>query len=414
MTANFPPEASGGTEQVVWALLRELRARGVGVAVVSGSDLPASDVDASAADVVREQHDGIAVTRLRRRVDEHDQHGFVRPRLLAEVGRVLDGFAPDVVHVHSFAALGFGVAALCQERSLPMVVTCHDLWLTCARYFRVPVGGVACPDGTDREACITCIHDATLMDPARIAAGLHERDRLVREELRAARHVTAPSRTAANLVAAHAPYAGEIEVIPHGLLAAVPAPQNAIAKAVDGVVRVGTFGGLVPEKGVRELVLAGAAASAFDRGRTKLELHLSGPFHDPAFEREIVQLAQEHSVTLHCHGRYGFGDPHPARGLDLAVFPSQCQETYGLVVDEALAHGVPVLCSDGGALSERAATPGVMTVRLADLGAELAAALVELVGSPARLAALRAAIPAQLPTITRSAERHLELYRSLA
>ena len=34
LTANFPPEATGGTEQVVTALLRELRGRGVDVEVV--------------------------------------------------------------------------------------------------------------------------------------------------------------------------------------------------------------------------------------------------------------------------------------------------------------------------------------------------------------------------------------------
>jgi hypothetical protein len=43
----------------------------------------------------------------------------------------------------------------------------------------------------------------------------------------------------------------------------------------------------------------------------------------------------------------------------------------------------------------------------------LAPVLRELVGSPARLAALRAAIPATLPTIATSAQRHLELYRRL-
>jgi hypothetical protein len=68
------------------------------------------------------------------------------------------------------------------------------------------------------------------------------------------------------------------------------------------------------------------------------------------------------------------------------------------------------VCSDAGALAERRGRGGVVVTPLAGLSA----ALAELVGSPARLAALRAAIPADLPTIAASAARHLAIYRSLS
>ena len=45
--------------------------------------------------------------------------------------------------------------------------------------------------------------------------------------------------------------------------------------------------------------------------------------------------------------------------------------------------------------------------------AQLADVLRTLVTSPDRLAALRASIPAELPTIAVSARRHVELYRRL-
>ena len=109
------------------------------------------------------------------------------------------------------------------------------------------------------------------------------------------------------------------------------------------------------------------------------------------------------------HGRYSHQDRHPARDLDLAVFPSKCQETYGLVVDEALAHGVPVVVSNSGALAERSVTPGVVVTEFD----ALANVLGELVASPERLSALREAIPRELPTIAVSAQRHLDIYQSL-
>lgn len=395
VTANHPPEATGGTEQVVVALLRELRALGAEVAVVSGSDRPHE------VDVVAESFAGVAVRRLARRPEEHDRHGFVRPRLLALVRAELERLRPDVVHVHSFASLGVGLTALCRELGIPVVVTFHDLWVTCARYFRRPYGGVACPTGTDRAPCVVCVNDALQTDPQFVAQGLAERDRLLRLELQAAAATTAPSATAARFVRDCLPFAGAIDVIPHGLLHAVPAEHRAEPPRAGERLRVGTFGGLVEAKGLRELVEAVAGLPC--------DLHLTGPCHEPGFAAELQALAARQQTALVLRPPFAAGERHPARDLHLAVFPSKCQETYGLVVDEALAHGVPTVVSDQGAFAERRAAPGVVVTGIA----ALASVLRELVTSPARLAALRAAIPAELPTIAASAQRHLELYRRL-
>lgn len=61
VTAYWPPEAIGGTEQVTVALARELRALGVEVVAISGSDVP------GAPDVTRDVQDGVVVHRLDRK-----------------------------------------------------------------------------------------------------------------------------------------------------------------------------------------------------------------------------------------------------------------------------------------------------------------------------------------------------------
>lgn len=395
VVANHPPEACGGTEQVVVALSAELRARGVEVAVVSGSDVPLG-----ARDVFDEAHDGVPVTRIPRTMGERDQHGFVRPRLLELLRQRLVAFAPDLVHVHSFTHFGVGIGELCALQAVPMVVTCHDLWVTCARYFRLPVPGVTCPSGTDRTPCVPCVNTFLQEYEHLVVQGLAERDRLLRAEFARAAAVTTPSATAASFVRDCLPYAQPIEVIPHGLLRAVPAGDRALPPQPGERLRVGTFGGLVRAKGLVELLDAVAGLP--------IELHLAGRLHEPDL-RDLVEARQRAGLTVVWRDAYGPADRHPARDLHLAVFPSKCQETYGLVVDEALAHGVPTVVSDQGALAERAHTPGVVVTPLP----RLASVLRELVGSPSRLAALRAAIPASLPTIATSAARHLELYRRL-
>lgn len=397
VTGNHPPEATGGTEQVVVALERELRREGVELFVLTGSDRAFDG-----ASSVIEQHDGVVVERLFKKPEEHDRHGYVRPRLLRRIAGRLDAWRPDVVHVHSFAALGFGIGALCEERALPMVCTFHDQWITCARYFRLPTGGVTCPVDADHANCTTCVMDALETgDRTFVAEGLDERFRLARAEVAAAAACLAPSASSADTVRRCLPCERAIEVVPHGLLRAVPMDRRAVAPAPGERLRVGTFGGLVPEKGVAELVDA--------CGGLDVELHLAGPFYDEAFAQALRGRAAALGLPLVVRGRYGPADRHPARDLHVAVFPSKCEETYGLVVDEALAHGVPVVCSDRGAFAERDGQGGVVVSPLA----RLADTLRGLVTSPARLEALRGAIPTSLATIADSARRHLAIYRRL-
>lgn len=397
LSANFPPEAQGGTERVAAALGAALVARGHEVAVVTSSGVLHQGQDVLAA-----EHQGMRVWRLPRRADEWDASGFHRPRLLALVHDLLARERPELVHAHALSAFGPGCGAVCQQLSVPLVLTFHDLWVTCPRYFRLPPPGITCPTGADRTPCIACIDQVLRApDPSLLAPGLAARDRAVRADVAAAAVLTAPSQTTVRLVQRHLPWSGEIAVVPHGVLQ--QARRSAAERRPGERLRIGSFGNLVAEKGVRELVQAVAGLDC--------ELHLHGPFLDESFGREVRALAAAQRTVLVCHGPFAAEGPHPAAGLHLAVFPSLCQETYGLVVDEALSHRVPVVVSDRGALAERRATGGVVVTKVEVLADTLRA----LVQQPQELAALRAAIAPTLPTIADAAIRYVELYeRALA
>ncbi|MCA8976913.1 MAG: glycosyltransferase [Planctomycetes bacterium] len=396
LCSNHLPEARGGTEQVTEALEQEYRRRGVEVVVIASSDVPDPD-----GTVALERWRGTPVHRIHKRRDEWDNSGFVRPRLLGIVRELLGRERPDVLHVHSTAALGTGCVAIAHELGIPIVWTFHDLWTTCARYFRLPLPGIRCPAGPALEACVDCIDLEVGAGRVRVEAALLERGRRVRADLELAAVCTAPSRATARTVRDCVPYARPIHVVPHGLLRTVHAEERTAGPRPGSPLRVGSFGGLGVEKGILELCAA-------VRGLT-CELHLTGRHLGPAGEAALGDL-QRSGMTVVQRDGYGPGDPHPARDLDLAVFPSRCQETYGLVVDEALAHGVPCVVSDNGALAERAGQPGVVVTALA----KLPATLHDLVTRPDRIAALRRAIPSELPTIATAAARYLEFYRSIA
>ncbi|MGM0767410.1 MAG: glycosyltransferase [Pseudomonadota bacterium] len=75
------------------------------------------------------------------------------------------------------------------------------------------------------------------------------------------------------------------------------------------------------------------------------------------------------------------------RTADLFVFPS-LYEGYGMAIDEALAAGLPVITSDGGALARVADMPGIRHYPAGDIRA-LGDILAKLMAKPRRLASLK-------------------------
>lgn len=396
LSSNFPPEIHAGTEMVVVALAHALERRGVEPVVITSSEKVNDGTD-----LRHEVYEGMRVVRVFKHLDEWDQHRLDRPRLTALVERVLRDEQPDVLHVHSFSQLGSGPTQRARDLGIGTVMTFHDVWVTCPRFFRAPPAGhgIVCPTGAEREVCVHCCNlELRHPDLDLVRRAVHGRDASVRREVDAAQWLTAPTRTAAETVRENLPCARPVEVIPHGLLRPLPAGERAAAPAPGERLRIGTYGNLVEPKGVLELVDATAGLAC--------ELHLAGAFLDPAFEQVVRARCAQAGIQLVYHGPYGPKQPHPALRLHLAVFPSKCQETYGLVVDEALSRGVPAVVSDNGALRERGAHGGVVVSSLANLGT----ALREVVGDRDRLACLRATVPLDLGSIDDAADRYLQLY----
>ncbi|MGE0141928.1 MAG: glycosyltransferase [Planctomycetota bacterium] len=398
--SNFPPEFAGGTEKVVEALARSLVHEGDEVMVIAGSDRAATGEAVRTAAV-----DGFVVHRIERRPDEPYDLDVSRPRIARLVRDLLKQQGTQCVHVHAWAGLCSSIVADARADGRAAVATLHDLWVTCPRFFRRAPAGITCPSGAGREECIECVsRDVGGLARAELESRIAQRDVVMRRELLSAGCVTVPSRATARRVAEAMNFALPIEVVPHGLIGDVARRPDrpSVGDGPTAPIRVGHFGNLVPDKGVDLLVRAAAGVPA-------LELVLAGRFLDPAYEAFVRSLALDLGVAIECRGPYGEGTPHPTESMDLAVFPSLCEETYGLVVDEALAAGVPVLVSDKGALGERIGGAGrVVDVR--DQHA-LHRELLRLATDRSALAELTRAVPAHFPSIRDAAVRYRELYR---
>jgi glycosyltransferase involved in cell wall biosynthesis len=143
-------------------------------------------------------------------------------------------------------------------------------------------------------------------------------------------------------------FTGALAVIPQfGVDPKIFAPDAPVTPiAADQPLRIGYAGGLLPEKGLADLLHACAAL----RGAWRVTL--AGEGGELA---ALQQLAATLGIQARVHfaGRIDSSDmPAFYRNLDIFVLPSRTtpgwKEQFGRVLIEAMACGVPVLGSDSG------------------------------------------------------------------
>jgi len=134
-----------------------------------------------------------------------------------------------------------------------------------------------------------------------------------------------------------------VAVLPHGV--DIP-PLPAARASGDGTLRMLYLGRLDPIKGIENLLAA--CRILLDNSSVQWSLRIVGP-GDPAY----VSQLRESIRTLNLVGRVvmigaATGDVKERlfEDSDLVVVPSH-RESFGLVVAEALAHGLPVVVSTG-------------------------------------------------------------------
>ena len=339
---GFPPELTGGTERTVEALALALQGLGHDVVVVCGS-LQVGSVDR----VDEFEHRGLRVLRLHRD-DLYFESWFktYHPGVSRTVQRLLRDEQPDVVHVHHWLRLTSDLARLARASGARVVVTLHDYFPLLARVARrFDESEIAVPP------------------PARWMSELEAREdfdlfrRDLFDELRAAHVLSAPSRAHADgVTAVSLGELGEIVTSPSPLL---DVPPRLECRPQPGGHHLVTWGSIYPEKGLEVVLDAMRVAGG------ELSLQVFGEAHDADYQTRIEERAAGLNVTF--RGPYRWAD-FGGISADYAVLPSLCQESYGLVVDEAQALGLPMVASDLPAYREHCqpaasafATPGDVT-----------------------------------------------------
>jgi len=358
----LPPEFLGGTERVALAQARELALLGHTVRLVA-----ATDSDCALEETNTGVVEGLLAVRVPRLEGERAAREHARPGLAKRVDIAVGDV--DLVHVHHQGPFSSGLVRLLSER-VPVVLTLHDHFVACPRTFRAPAHGATCPTDRELDECVSCVQpDSGGWNRGEVLRRLLDRRAAFEAELEAAREVYVPSRWLSESLARQVRLPKEgVHVLPHGLceelstrdLDVVAGEELSAARALnrlpaperDGPLTILHFGNRARVKGCHDLV---RAAAALPKGSVKLIL--CGREVEEGFDAQLRRAAGRLDLELHDAYR-----PEEllrfAAMADVAAFPSLAAESYGLVVDEAIALGLPTLVSDSGALPERLASAG--------------------------------------------------------
>ncbi|MFE7579979.1 glycosyltransferase [Streptomyces gardneri] len=263
------------------------------------------------------------------------------PAVRTELTARLRAERPDVVHVHNvFPLLSPAVLAACADAGVPVVATLHN-------YTQV------CPPGTlhrDGRPCTECVGSATALPAVR--HGCYRNSRLATVPLAVSLSVNRRRwwsgverffciSAAQRDVLVRSGMPGERLVVKHNF---VPDP---------GVTRAGTgehllfLGRLAETKGVRLLMAAWDAITADGGLGVPLVIAGAGPL-----ESEVSAWAAGRDDVRYV-GLYDPAQCRRAVARSVAVVaPSMSLETFGLVVAEAMAAGVPAVAAAHGAFVE--------------------------------------------------------------
>jgi len=251
------------------------------------------------------------------------------------VSRAIAAHRPDIVHVHNtFPLLSPAVYDAIRAHGLPVIQTLHNFRLLCANGFLLK-------QGTPCQECLT-----RLVKWPAVAHACYRGDRKASAAVAAIvgiHKALGTWRNKVDLLLALNPHSRDLFIeggLPPDRVAVCPpavrdpGPPAASASDRRGALFVGR---LSPEKGIETLIEAW-------RG---VDMPLDVVGEGPLSER----LARQAPAHVRFHGGLSASGVSAAMTrAAVLMFPSLWYESFGLVVAEAMAHGLPVLASSGGSV----------------------------------------------------------------
>jgi glycosyltransferase involved in cell wall biosynthesis len=303
-----------------------------------------------------------------------------------------------LIHIENISGLPLGLIHELAGRGRQAVLSVHDFTLFCRQPHLIErATGEFCGYCVDEERCTACLGDIDLKE--------HESQidyrRAGGEALTSAATVVFPSEFLRHMHRELFPAVSKAETLT--VIPPASARPHLTVDRASAAQRVGFIGGASAHKGAA-LIPTIMDLVRNERPGVRGFVYGNG-------ERELLQsLKSVENLTVRGYyrqGRLARLLAHDA--ITVAVLTSIWPEAYGLVVDECLAAGVPVVAFDHGAVADRLSSWKAGYLAQPGLGAHgLAQSIVDALSD-------RVEVPESvindLPQPERAALEHLELYR---
>jgi glycosyltransferase involved in cell wall biosynthesis len=291
-------------------------------------------------------HEGVSVWRVSPPFPSLEET-IRNPAIEAAFERWLDTNPVDLVHFQHTIFLGMGLPAVAKRRSLPVVLSLHDFWLTCHRaHLNFPQsdrqGLSLCVPPVDHRQCASCIVDLYQLSvpPEQTLPLLPVREKLAKEALAVADRVICGAAHTRRTFEETLAWPANYVTLPYGIEPISPPPRPKIA---NDIPTFGIMGNISKIKGLDVLL------TAFREVADQARLIVFGEFADEPWYLERLQQLSAGVPSILFYGKYELDKALSL--LDVLVIPSLL-ENYPLVALEAFMAKVPIVASDIGGLPE--------------------------------------------------------------
>jgi len=258
-------------------------------------------------------------------------------RIVTIFEKYLDKIDPDVVNYHNFIGLSYGIIQPTLDRNIRTIFTPYN-------YHPIDPKLYMFTDDMEKWRDTDFFANSDVPDLDRNHDLYSQRINVARDGINSCDMVLAVSDRQAEIYDEFGIYPEIIYKVNqiHDNLSLIKAKEN---YAIGKPLRVGFIGAVIPQKGIQTLIAACSQIEATD-----LKLNIYG-----YIDLEYRSLLQ--SIHVNCemvfHGAYDRDQFNEiANTLDVVVVPSIWEDCAPLVVQEALAMGLPVIGSDLGGISD--------------------------------------------------------------
>jgi glycosyltransferase involved in cell wall biosynthesis len=287
--------------------------------------------------VTTSREDGVEITRINKPARDYTlEDKYLDARVDDLFRETLERVRPDLVHIGHLSHLSTNLPVIAKrECGLPVIHTVHDFWLHCVRGQLVRADLSPCQGPSD-AACTRCLRD-TLKHHASLDATASYRAH-VQKVLECIDRFLVPSRTVGDFLIEQGVDPDKVIAWPYGLDVSRIVPR--ITRRPREPVRFGFMGRVIPVKGI------GLLLEAFREVRGAATLEVWGQANGSLPWLRALS-GDDPRVTF--RGGYEHDDLSAVLGsFDVLVAPSLWLENSPLVIQEALAAGIPVITSDAG------------------------------------------------------------------